>query len=81
MDMTASERIRMGMGGRDRAESFAHDLDEQTKEKTGISLFHLLTAASIIGSIALFVSGRRTAAIFVGLWPPTFQALKSATEK
>jgi hypothetical protein len=31
--------------------------------------------------VLLFFSGRRTEAIFVGLWPPTFQALKSAYEK
>jgi hypothetical protein len=26
------------------------------------------------------MSGKKMEAIFVGLWPPTFQALKSATE-
>jgi hypothetical protein len=81
MDMTASERIRMGMTGADRAEQLARDLDRETKERTGISLFHILTAAAIVGSLILFFTGRRTAAIFVGLWPPTFQALKSAADR
>jgi hypothetical protein len=82
MNATAPERMRRTMmGDDDRAESTLRTVDEGIKDKTGISLFHLLTAASIIGSILLFFSGRRTEAIFVGLWPPTFQALKAATEK
>jgi hypothetical protein len=72
MDMTMRER--------DRAEALARGIDEKATQATGISIFHILTAASIIGSIYLFLSGRKTEAIFVGLWPPTFQALKSATE-
>jgi hypothetical protein len=28
--------------------------------------------ASIVGSLALFLSGRRLEGILVGLWPPTF---------
>jgi hypothetical protein len=84
MNAMAPERERMRqtlMGDNDRAESALRSLDEGVKDKAGISLFHLLTAASIIGSLLLFFSGRRTEAIFVGLWPPTFQALKSAAEK
>jgi hypothetical protein len=84
MNAVAPERERMRqtlMGDNDRAESALRSLDEGVKDKAGISLFHLLTAASIIGSLLLFFSGRRTEAIFVGLWPPTFQALKSAAEK
>jgi hypothetical protein len=81
MNAIAGERMRRTFVGDDRAESALRTLDEGTQDKTGISLFHLLTAASIIGSLLLFFSGRRTEAIFVGLWPPTFQALKSAYEK
>ena len=82
MNATAPERIRRTItGDNDKAESMLRTVDEGIKDKAGISLFHLLTAASIIGSILLFFSGRRMEAIFVGLWPPTFQALKSATEK
>ena len=29
---------------------------------------------------ALFLSGNKQAGIFVGLWPPTFQALKSVAD-
>lgn len=65
----------------DKAESLARNIDDKATEKTGISIFHILTAASILGSIFLFMSGKKTEAIFVGLWPPTFQALKSATDK
>jgi hypothetical protein len=37
--------------------------------------------ASIVASIAFFLSGKKMAGVFIGLWPPTFQALKSASEK
>ncbi|HEY0006227.1 MAG TPA: hypothetical protein VGB17_15715 [Pyrinomonadaceae bacterium] len=65
----------------DVAESLARTVDQATKDTTGISLFHLLTLGSIGASIALFLSGKKEAAIFIGLWPPTFQALKAVTEK
>jgi hypothetical protein len=57
------------------------DIDESTVRFTGVSLFHILTVGSIAASIALFASGRKWAGIFVGLWPPTFQALKSASRR
>lgn len=72
---------RMGFMETDRVESILKDIDESTVKVTGISLFHILTVGSIAASIALFVSGRKWAAIFVGLWPPTFQALKSASQR
>ena len=31
-----------------------------------------LAAASIVGSVVLFATGRKEGGIFVGLWPPTF---------
>jgi hypothetical protein len=68
-------------GGTDAAESLLRTVDDSTKQSTGISLFHILTLGSIGASIALFLSGNKQAGIFVGLWPPTFQALKAATEK
>lgn len=46
-----------------------------------MSLFHILTLGSIGASLALFLSGKKEAGIFVGLWPPTFQALKSVVDK
>lgn len=64
----------------DKAESLIRTIDQSTKESTGISLFHILTLGSIGASLALFFSGNRQAGIFVGLWPPTFQALKSVAD-
>ena len=67
-------------GQTDAAESLIRTVDESTKQATGISLFHILTLGSIGASIALFLSGNKQAGIFVGLWPPTFQALKSVAD-
>ncbi len=67
-------------GSKDVVESVARELDVTTKKAAGISLFHLLTLGSIGASIALFLSGKKDAAIFVGLWPPTFQALKAVAD-
>ena len=67
-------------GGNDVVESTLRTVDEATKGSTGVSLFHILTLASIGGSLALFFAGKKSAAIFVGLWPPTFQALKSVAD-
>ena len=66
---------------KDVAESMLRGLDQSTKQSTGVSLFHILTLGSIGASIALFLSGKKEAGIFVGLWPPTFQALKAVTER
>ena len=67
-------------GQKDAAESVLRTIDESTKQATGISLFHILTLGAIGASIALFLSGKKQAGIFVGLWPPTFQALKSVAD-
>ena len=67
-------------GNNDVIESTLRTVDESTKQSTGVSLFHILTLASIGGSLALFFAGKKSAAIFVGLWPPTFQALKSVAD-
>lgn len=67
-------------GGKDVIESTLRTMDESTKGAAGVSLFHILTLASIGGSLALFFAGKKSAAIFVGLWPPTFQALKSVAD-
>ncbi len=66
---------------RDAAEEFIRDLDDSTKESVGVSLLHILSIASIGASVALFLSGRKLEGIFIGLWPPTFEALKSAADK
>jgi len=75
---TGNQSLTAG-GGKDVVESTLRTMDESTKS-AGISLFHILTLASIGGSLALFFAGKKSAAIFVGLWPPTFQALKSVAD-
>lgn len=64
----------------DAVEKTARNIDEAVKRGTGLSLFHILTLGSIGASIALFIAGKKNLAIFIGLWPPTFQALKAASE-
>lgn len=65
----------------DQVESMLSTLDQSTQESTGVSLFHILTLGSIGASVALYLSGNRQAGIFVGLWAPTFQALKAVVDK
>ncbi len=67
-------------GSGDMAESMIRTIDESTIESTNISLFHILTLGSIGASLALFFAGKKQAGIFVGLWPPTFQALKAVAD-
>lgn len=67
-------------GNKDVVEGAIRTVDQSTKTATGVSLFHILTLASIGGSLALFFAGKKSAAIFVGLWPPTFQALKAVAD-
>lgn len=76
----AQARATAGSGQADAAESMIRTIDESTMESTNISLFHILTLGSIGASLALFFAGKKQAAIFVGLWPPTFQALKSVAD-
>lgn len=72
----------LGEGVRaDAAETLLKTVDESAKSRAGVSLFHVLTLGSIAASVALYLTGRRQAGIFVGLWPPTFQALKSVIDK
>ncbi len=78
---TGKENTALTTGGnKDVVENTLRTVDESTKQTTGVSLFHILTLASIGGSLALFFAGKKSAAIFVGLWPPTFQALKSVAD-
>ncbi len=65
----------------DAAETMLKAVDKSTQKATGVSLFHILTLGAIGASVALFLSGKHKAGIFVGLWPPTFQALKSVVDK
>ena len=66
---------------RDAAETMLKTVDGATQKSTGVSLFHILTLGAIGASVALFLAGKKNAGIFVGLWPPTFQALKSVVDK
>ncbi|MGI9066713.1 MAG: hypothetical protein ACR2HX_09950 [Pyrinomonadaceae bacterium] len=66
---------------RDAAEAMLKTVDKSTQKATGIGLFHILTLGSIGASIALYLSGKQKAGIFIGLWPPTFQALKAVVDK
>lgn len=66
---------------RDVAETVLKTIDKTTEKATGVSMFHILTLGAIGASIALFFSGKQKAGIFVGLWPPTFQALKAVVDK
>jgi hypothetical protein len=66
---------------RDAAESMLKTVDNSTVKATGVSFFHIVTLGAIGASIALFLSGKQKAGIFVGLWPPTFQALKAVVDK
>ena len=77
---TTGTQSMTASGNNDVIESTLRTVDEATKGSTGVSLFHILTLASIGGSLALFFAGKKSAAIFVGLWPPTFQALKSVAD-
>ena len=66
---------------RDAAETMLKTVDGATQKSTGVSLFHILTLGAIGASVALFLAGKKNAGIFVGLWPPTFQALKAVVDK
>jgi hypothetical protein len=77
--INAADPTRTG-APRDAAESMLRTIDASTKSATGISLFHILTLGSIGASLALFFTGNKQAGIFVGLWPPTFQALKAVAD-
>ncbi len=77
---TAGNQSMTAGSGKDVVEATLRTVDQSTKRAAGVSLFHILTLASIGGSLALFFAGKKSAAIFVGLWPPTFQALKSVAD-
>ncbi len=65
------------MAMNDVAESTVRNLDERSRQSTGVAALHWLTIGSIAASVALFIAGKKNLAIFIGLWPPTFQALRA----
>ncbi|HWQ55347.1 MAG TPA: hypothetical protein VN442_16795 [Bryobacteraceae bacterium] len=65
------------MAMNDVAESTLRNVDERSQRSTGMSVLHWATIGSIAASVALFIAGKKNLAIFIGLWPPTLQALRS----
>lgn len=62
---------------RDYGESAIHGVDRYIRGRTGSSILHWGTLAAIGASIGLFLAGKKHAALFVGLWAPTFQSLRA----
>ncbi|HKQ07445.1 MAG TPA: hypothetical protein VJ464_20135 [Blastocatellia bacterium] len=79
-NVSTAKTAQHGQAGPDAVEQTARTIDEKVKQGTGLSLFHVLTLGSIGASIALYIAGKKDLAIFIGLWPPTFQALKAASQ-
>lgn len=79
-NVSTAKNPQQGQPGPDAIEQAARSVDEKVKQGTGMSLFHVLTLGSIGASIALYIAGKKELAIFIGLWPPTFQALKAASQ-
>lgn len=69
------------MAMNDVAESTIRDVDQRTERSTGMGILHWASIGAIAASVALFVAGKRDWAIFVGLWPPTFQALRASERR
>ena len=79
MDTAAS--LNHGYGQQDVYGSILYRFDQSTTNTLGVSALRFLTFASIGASIALYLAGRKQDGIFVGLWTPTFEALKASAEK
>lgn len=62
-------------GGRRISEGSGTRAIEQVTARAPSQTWLWLAGASILGSVALFVTGRKEAGIFVGLWPLTFLVL------
>ncbi len=65
----------------DAAQSTTRNIEKASEQATDYGLFHLLTLGSIGASIYLFLNGKKLEGIFVGLWAPTFEALRSSFDK
>ncbi len=68
-------------GERDYPETALRGAERYVRRTTGTSVLHWATLASIGASIGLYLAGKKYAAIFVGLWAPTFQSLKASAER
>ncbi|HYE72535.1 MAG TPA: hypothetical protein VEF04_04355 [Blastocatellia bacterium] len=56
-------------------------IDAPIKRTTNVSMWNALALGSIGASLTLFFMGKKELGIFIGLWPPTFFALKAAAER
>lgn len=72
---------RLPKGNADLGEAAVRKIDQQSLRRVGVGALHLLSLASIAGSLLLFMKGRKMEGIFMGLWPPTFEALSSAANR
>jgi hypothetical protein len=73
--MTLEEKIETGkQDNRDQKipEGASTRAVEQVTARAPSQVWLWLAGAAISGSLALFLTGRRQAGIFVGLWPLTF---------
>lgn len=61
---------------RDVLERTKERVEDYSRRRTGVSAIHALTLVSIGASVALYLSGRKDLAIFLGLWAPTLQSLR-----
>jgi hypothetical protein len=72
---------RIPRGNADLGEAVVRKVDQQSMRKMGVGALHILSVASIVGSLLLFLRGRKIEGIFMGLWPPTFEALSAAANR
>jgi len=80
--MAARNRApRLSRRNADLGETAVRTIDQQSMRKVGVGALHILSLASIVGSLLLFMRGRKIEGIFMGLWPPTFEALSSAANR
>lgn len=69
------ETIERGLHEGLQEESRLGSAIERRSAKVPSDLFLWLGAGSIIGSLAVFATGRRQEGVFVGMWAPTFLLL------
>lgn len=81
---TASQQASASGAQEHRADwidSTVQSIDAPVKRTTNVSLWNALAMGSIGASLTLFLAGKKDWGVFVGLWPPTFLALKAAAER
>ncbi|HUR38779.1 MAG TPA: hypothetical protein VM222_04775 [Planctomycetota bacterium] len=72
---------RLPRGNADLGEAAVRKIDQGSMRKVGVGALHILSMASIVGSLVLFLRGRKMEGIFMGLWPPTFEALSAVANR